>query len=101
MHFESARTIEMTFGNILLYILINMHREILTKEQIELLPVLKNFMQDFGLVGGTAAALYMGHRRSIDFDMFSMKPFDNDEIRKKLTQAFPIDQELVDRKGEY
>ncbi|MEK7615815.1 MAG: nucleotidyl transferase AbiEii/AbiGii toxin family protein [Patescibacteria group bacterium] len=78
-----------------------MHREILTKEQIELLPVISKFKGDFGLVGGTAAALHIGHRRSIDFDMFSLKSFVNEDIRKILTSAFPIEQELVDRDGEY
>src|SRR3989344_2452794 len=50
-----------------------MHKEILTKEQIELLPLIKLFSDDFGLVGGTAIALHMGHRRSIDFDLFTYK----------------------------
>jgi hypothetical protein len=31
-----------------------MHKEILTKEQIDLLPLLKSFSHNFGLVGGTA-----------------------------------------------
>ena len=52
-----------------------MHREVLTKKQAELLPLLKLFSNDFGLVGGTAMALYIGHRRSIDFDLFTNKEF--------------------------
>ncbi len=47
-----------------------MYLEILTKEQIELLPLLKTFKQEFFLVGGTAIALHIGHRRSVDFDLF-------------------------------
>jgi len=27
------------------------------------------------LAGGSALALYLGHRRSVDFDLFSAKPF--------------------------
>ena len=46
-----------------------MHKEILTKEQLELLPTIKFFSKDFGLVGGTAIALHIGHRHSIDFDL--------------------------------
>ncbi len=51
------------------------HKEILTKEQIKLLPLLGKFSKDFGLVGGTAVALHLGHRRSLDFDLFSSKKF--------------------------
>jgi hypothetical protein len=47
-----------------------MHKEILNKNQIELLPLVKKFKREFYLVGGTAIALHLGHRRSIDFDLF-------------------------------
>jgi len=46
-----------------------MHSEILTNEQSELLPLIKLFSKDYHLVGGTAIALHIGHRRSIDFDL--------------------------------
>ena len=47
-----------------------MHKEILSENQIELLTLVKQFKRDFYLVGGTAIALHIGHRRSIDFDLF-------------------------------
>jgi len=47
-----------------------MHKEILNNEQLELLPLIKEFKREFYLVSGTAIALYLGHRRSIDFDLF-------------------------------
>ncbi len=47
-----------------------MHSEILSKEQVELLPWVKQFRREFYLVGGTAIAFYLGHRRSVDFDLF-------------------------------
>ena len=50
------------------------HREILTQKQVELLRLIKRlikvFQREFYLVGGTAVALHLGHRRSIDFDLF-------------------------------
>ncbi len=55
-----------------------MYREILTREQIELLPLIKSFRREFYLVGGTAIALHIGHRRSVDFDLFK-----HDKLRKK------------------
>jgi hypothetical protein len=46
------------------------HEEILSKEQKELLSFIKLFADKFVLVGGTAIALQLGHRESIDFDLF-------------------------------
>lgn len=63
-----------------------MHKEILDEEQAKLLPLVKNFYQNFGLVGGTAIALQIGHRRSIDFDLFGLKEFANEKIRKIITR---------------
>ncbi len=61
-----------------------MHKEILTKKQIELLLLVKKFIKNFGLVGGTAIALQIGHRRSIDFDLFSLKEFESTKIRRVI-----------------
>lgn len=78
-----------------------MHNEILTKEQIELLPILKLFKKDFYLVGGTAIAFQLGHRRSIDFDMFYLKEFKNSFIKQRLLRQIKIDKIIVDRRGEF
>lgn len=58
-----------------------MYKNILKKEQLELLPLLKLFKKDFYLVGGTAIALQIGHRHSIDFDLFTIKPIRNTGIK--------------------
>jgi hypothetical protein len=47
-----------------------MHYEILDENRIKILPLLKNFKDDFYLAGGTGLALQIGHRDSIDFDFF-------------------------------
>ena len=47
-----------------------MDSEILSDNQKELLPLIAQFRREYYLVGGTAIALYLGHRRSIDFDLF-------------------------------
>ncbi len=57
-----------------------MHREILTEEQSKLLSLAGKFAKDFGLVGGTAVALHLGHRESIDFDLFSDQEFKNQRL---------------------
>jgi len=79
----------------------NLHKEILTKEQEGLLHVIKLFNKDFGLVGGTAIALHIGHRESIDFDLFSLKEFDNAKIRRKIVKAKRIIRTLRDETGQY
>lgn len=50
-----------------------MHTEILSAEQQSLLDWVKLFKREFYLVGGTAISLYLGHRKSIDFDLFKSK----------------------------
>jgi len=66
-----------------------MHPAILTQKQNELLPYLKVFKRKFYLVGGTAIALHLGHRRSIDFDLFCQTDVNKKDIRKKL-ESFPF-----------
>lgn len=60
-----------------------MHKEILNSKQLELLPLMSKFKREFYLVGGTAIALHIGHRRSIDFDMFK---FANINHKKNLAK---------------
>jgi hypothetical protein len=74
-----------------------MHKEILNQQQIDVLPIIKTFKEDFGLVGGTAIALHLGHRKSIDFDLFTNKKFENDVIVKKLMAQTTIESTIVDQ----
>lgn len=78
-----------------------MHIEILTGDQIKLLSIVKTFSKKFGLVGGTAIGLHLGHRESIDFDLFSYDAFNNSAIKAKIIQQVPISQILVNRAGEF
>jgi len=78
-----------------------MHKEILTREQLILLPFLAQFKKDWGLVGGTAVALYLGHRESIDFDMFSYKSFGNLSLQRRIEKTRQIDEIIVNKEGEF
>jgi hypothetical protein len=51
----------------------------------------------FYLAGGTAAALYLGHRRSYDLDFFSPMPFDKDAPRRLLG---PLGHLIVEQEDE-
>jgi hypothetical protein len=62
-----------------------MHKEIFSEIQLSLLPLVKEFTREFYLVGGTAIALYMGHRRSIDFDMFKYSAIHPAKLISKLS----------------
>lgn len=78
-----------------------MRPEVLTAGQIKLLPLLKSFTNDFGLVGGTAIALYLGHRQSIDFDLFTDKKFNNLKIRRQIVKLAKIEKTIINDAGEY
>ena len=66
------------------------HKEILSHKQTELLPLIGEFKREYYLVGGTAIALYLGHRRSIDFDLFKFAPLNRKKNLKKVqSSGFP------------
>ena len=64
-----------------------MYKEILNEQQIELLPLMSQFKREYYLVGGTAIALYIGHRRSIDFDLFKLATINHKRNLDKLVAA--------------
>lgn len=78
-----------------------MHKEILSEKQQKIFPYLENFAQDFFLVGGTAIALQLGHRQSIDFDLASRKEIKSQYLRKKLLELGKIDAVIFDSADEY
>lgn len=47
-------------------------------------------LKDFFLVGGTALALQLGHRISVDIDLFTQKDFDTKKMFDKLNRLFEI-----------
>lgn len=61
-----------------------MHPEILSQQQDDLLKYLMAFKRKYYLVGGTAIALHLGHRRSIDFDLYTSKATEKNRLRKNL-----------------
>lgn len=77
-----------------------MHEEILEEKQKSLLTLLRKFSPQFGLVGGTAIALHLGHRRSIDFDLFTAINFDTDKIREIIRKEHLIQDVLVENPNE-
>lgn len=58
--------------------------QILPKAQLSLWDELIYTPNDFILYGGTALALRLGHRESIDFDFFSPKKFDPEHLYNNI-----------------
>lgn len=65
------------------------HREILDTKRVNLFTKLSRFKRIGYLAGGTALALQLGHRRSVDFDIFIKKSIDN-RLRRLIKSAFYI-----------
>ena len=64
-----------------------MHSEILNDRQMLLLPLMSQFRREYYLVGGTAIALYIGHRRSIDFDLFKPSAINHKRNLEKISSS--------------
>lgn len=60
------------------------------KQTLELLKQLQSQseLSNFYLAGGTALALYLGHRKSIDLDLFTPYPFDTTRLEHSLVTKF-------------
>ena len=64
-----------------------MYTEILTHSQKELLDWIVQFRREYYLVGGTAIALYLGHRQSVDFDLFKLGSINHKRNLERLEQS--------------
>ena len=71
-----------------------MHLEILNDNQVQLLDHIQQFSNSFYLAGGTAIALHIGHRRSIDFDFFSSHELKILKL-KKILQSIPYTRHII------
>jgi hypothetical protein len=71
-----------------------MFLNILSPKQVAYLPLLQHFKREFVLVGGTAIALQIGHRKSID--LFKMKPLNKKSIKEKIASQTIQAQKLFE-----
>lgn len=65
-----------------------MFYDILDEKRLAILPLLKDLKKDFYLAGGTALALQIGHRDSVDFDFFSQDDVDTKKLFEYLQKIF-------------
>ena len=69
---------------------------ILPAPQLRLWPELDCTPDHFTLYGGTALAVRLGHRVSVDFDFFSSRPFDPDRLAGALAYLQDAERVQVD-----
>ena len=77
-----------------------MHKEILSDKQLELLPLLRQFGREYYLAGGTAVALHIGHRRSIDFDLFKYSSLNHKKNLNRISDfglQYDVTRRVVDQ----
>ena len=67
-----------------------LHKETIETGTLELLKKLQSepLLASFNLVGGTSLALRLGHRKSVDLDLFSKEDFDLQEIKEMLVNQY-------------
>lgn len=67
-----------------------LHKETLEPATLELIRRLQadSILGGFELVGGTALALMIGHRVSVDINLFSQHAFDAQEVLEHLEKAY-------------
>ena len=62
--------------------------DVLDRKRKKILPLLKEFKNEFYLAGGTALALQIGHRKSIDFDFFAKGTFSVKKLQEEAEILF-------------
>lgn len=69
-----------------------LHSDAVSDNLHQLLKELMNCdeLSSFYLVGGTALALRYGHRKSVDLDLFTHRPFNAQALGERLTRQFDL-----------
>ena len=82
-----------------------LHKETVSLSTLNLLNKLMGdeCLSAFTLVGGTSLALQIGHRVSVDLDLFSTHPFDESDLAEYLSSTYGMELDFLTRstvKGE-
>ena len=76
-----------------------LQKNVVEKKTFELLNNLMNekIFSEYFLVGGTALSLRLGHRKSIDIDMFTRNDIPVNEIQKFLSEKYNFQEEFREK----
>lgn len=82
-----------------------LHTETVAPKTLEFLNLLMNdaAFARFLLVGGTSLSLQLGHRVSIDLDLFCNESFDEQKLSEYLRSEYKFELDFIDKgavKGE-
>lgn len=74
-----------------------LHKETIDASTLELLKQLMadKQLKDFVLVGGTALSLQMGHRISVDLDLFVNQDFETEELREYMERTYRLETDYL------
>ena len=74
-----------------------LHKETIDASTLELLKQLMadKQLKDFVLVGGTALSLQMGHRISVDLDLFVNQDFEAEELREYMERNYYLETDYL------
>lgn len=74
-----------------------LYKQTIEKSTLELLNKLMEdaMFSNFVLVGGTALALQIGHRISVDLDLFSSQPFNAEELADYLRTSYDFELDFI------
>lgn len=75
-----------------------LHTKTVTRETLKLLKKLMSDpnLREFSLVGGTALSLYLGHRKSIDLDLFRKDSFSASALSLYLKEKYNFQEDFQD-----
>ncbi|GGB01576.1 nucleotidyl transferase AbiEii/AbiGii toxin family protein [Puia dinghuensis] len=78
-----------------------LHKETVAVEALDLIKKLSSdlLLKDFILVGGTALALQLGHRKSVDIDLFTHKDFDSQKLGEHIRTAYGAEVSHILKNG--
>jgi hypothetical protein len=74
-----------------------LHKETVDPITLKLIRDLQNeqYLKSFLLVGGTSLSLHIGHRKSIDIDLFSNNDFDAQLISEYLEEKYDFSEQYL------
>jgi hypothetical protein len=80
-----------------------LHEETVERGTLDLIIALSkdDQLSQFNLVGGTALSLQIGHRISVDIDLFIDKPFDSNQLANHLINNFGAYETVVIKNGVF
>lgn len=64
------------------------YKKILSDNQLKLIEKIKDLPRQYYMAGGTALALQLGHRTSLDFDFFTNEHFEIEKVLANLERNF-------------